>query len=362
MEEEGEQGTSNGHVSHQNVPFSLVNAVATEWMLDYMFVSLCRHFKEGKLEEFNEVISTFQALSKSPSLKRATHTDKTMICAFLSRVMHGEHLEIEFDEDNSVMPLMSAAQLWPSLKSVVADDTSFDNITVLLFVQSVAVCLKEGQRCSASSVLEWFDKNVECPKKLRDKLSKIVAQKDTYHPFLMSFSFSRLLDTVNSFLDAFLEKNPSDYLLKAATEMIQSSDRLEELEEVESQGTSSTEPTDESHQVKKSHRTKRKLLSTKIADMCSPDVSKKLDVSLKRTKPQDISQMKLDASVNSTNVYKKRKAREKWTQELDKYLKDGVRRHGVGKWSRILIDYDFQGRTGTMLKDRWRILHRAYRI
>lgn len=47
---------------------------------------------------------------------------------------------------------------------------------------------------------------------------------------------------------------------------------------------------------------------------------------------------------------------QKWTAELDKYLKEGVRRHGPGKWSRILLDYDFEGRTGTMLKDRWRIL------
>ena len=46
------------------------------------------------------------------------------------------------------------------------------------------------------------------------RLSKIVKQTETYHPFLMSFSFSRLLETVQSFLDTFLEKNPSDYLLK----------------------------------------------------------------------------------------------------------------------------------------------------
>lgn len=47
---------------------------------------------------------------------------------------------------------------------------------------------------------------------------------------------------------------------------------------------------------------------------------------------------------------------QKWTAQLDKYLKEGVRRHGHGKWARILLDYDFEGRTGTMLKDRWRIL------
>lgn len=47
---------------------------------------------------------------------------------------------------------------------------------------------------------------------------------------------------------------------------------------------------------------------------------------------------------------------QKWTPELDRFLKEGVRQYGVGKWARILLDYDFEGRTGTMLKDRWRTL------
>lgn len=47
---------------------------------------------------------------------------------------------------------------------------------------------------------------------------------------------------------------------------------------------------------------------------------------------------------------------QKWTPELDRFLKEGVRQYGVGKWARILLDYDFKGRTGTMLKDRWRTL------
>ncbi|XP_029955475.1 telomeric repeat-binding factor 1 [Salarias fasciatus] len=360
MEEEEDKETLSGEVSLENVSFSQVSAVATGWMFDFMFVSLCRHFKEEKYEDFNELISTLQVVSKTPSLKRTIYQEKTLICAFLSRLIHGEHLDVQFEEDESVTPLMSAAQVWSSLKGAVADDSLFDNITVLLLVQSVAVCLKEGQRSSASSALKWFENNIECPQKLRDKLSKIVDQKDTYHPFLMSFSFSRLLETVQIFLDAFLEKNPSDYLLKAATETVQSSNRREELEDSELQKSSSTETTNGSHQKKKS--TKRKLLPTKITDMWSPKSTKRLSVSVKRITPVEISRMKRNESVNNTSANKKRKSREKWTAELDKYLKDGVKRHGVGKWSRILMDYDFDGRTGTMLKDRWRILLKAHEV
>lgn len=49
---------------------------------------------------------------------------------------------------------------------------------------------------------------------------------------------------------------------------------------------------------------------------------------------------------------------QKWTDKLDRHLKRGVERHGVGKWAQMLLDLDldFGGRTGVMLKDRWRIL------
>lgn len=43
-----------------NVSFDRVNAVATGWMLDFMFVSLCRRFKEGNFDEFSETLTAFQ--------------------------------------------------------------------------------------------------------------------------------------------------------------------------------------------------------------------------------------------------------------------------------------------------------------
>jgi len=45
---------------------------------------------------------------------------------------------------------------------------------------------------------------------------------------------------------------------------------------------------------------------------------------------------------------------------MDEFLKKGVRKHGEGKWALMLLDHDFAGRTGTMLKDRWRVLKRGY--
>lgn len=52
----------------ENVPFSQVTAVATEWILDFFFVSLCRQFKEGNLEGFKETMSNFECKYSLPDL------------------------------------------------------------------------------------------------------------------------------------------------------------------------------------------------------------------------------------------------------------------------------------------------------
>ncbi|XP_044033185.1 telomeric repeat-binding factor 1 [Siniperca chuatsi] len=349
--------------------FSHVTAVATGWMLDFMFVSLCRCFKEGKHDEFNETLSTLEAISQSPSLKGDLYDEKTMICAFLARVMHGKQLDVQFEEDDRVMPLMSAAKIWSKLENTVEDESLFKNITTLLLVQSVAVCLEKGQRSSAVSALKWFEDNHEFPQNLGVKLSTIVTQRETYHPFLMSFSFSHLLETIQSYLDAYLEKNPSDYLFKAATKMVQSSQNVEVLEDMGTQDGSLSEPANESTEDRKKKektvclRTKRKLLSTKMADVWKPDdTCKKAFVSLRRISKNELSQMTSEKSMDAPKIQKTRKPPQKWTPQLDKYLKKGVKCHGQGKWSRILMDYDFEGRTGTMLKDRWRVLMRAHKV
>ncbi|XP_051266306.1 telomeric repeat-binding factor 1 [Dicentrarchus labrax] len=362
----------------ESVSFPHVTAVATGWTLDFMFVSLCRHFKEGKHDEFNETLSTFETIYQCSSLKGRLHNEKAMICAFLARVVHGKKLDVLFEEDSCVMPLMSAAKIWSKLEDTVADESLFKNITILLIVQSVAVCMEKGQRSSASSALKWFENNHGFPQNLGVKLSTIVTQKETYHPFLLSFSFSRLLETVQSYLDAYLEKNPSDYLLKAATKTVQSSQNMEGLEDTVTRDNSLSETANELklHRKKKENaaglRTKRKLLSTKITDVWKPDSCKKPLVSLRRMSKSELSRMiseksmvcfekSMDSSENKEKT-KKRKPPQKWTPQLDKYLTDGVKRHGQGKWSRILLDYDFEGRSGTMLKDRWRVLMRAHKV
>nr|XP_040023577.1 telomeric repeat-binding factor 1 [Gasterosteus aculeatus aculeatus] len=339
----------------ESVRFSQVTAVANRWIFDFWFVSLCRRFKDGQFDEFNETLSTFQEIC--PKMKGNIYHEKTMICAFLARVIHGNELDVQFEEEADVMPLMSAAKMWPDLKSTVKDKSLSKNITQLLVVQSVALCLEKGKLSSASSALRWYANNREFPQNLIVKLTTIVTRRETYHPFLMSFSFSRLLETIKSYLDAYLEKNPSDYLLKEATNFVQSSPLIEDSEVTKDRFVS-----EEAGRSTGNIKTKRKLLSTKNLDVWQSDSCKESFVSLRRMSKNDLLMMTSPKSVDTSKNKKTRKRPQKWTSRLDTCLQIGVKRHGQGNWSRILMDFDFEGRTGTMLKDRWRVLMKAHKV
>lgn len=49
----------------ESYSFLQVSAVVTGWTVDFMFVSLLRRFKEGKLDEFNETLSTLDGKTLS---------------------------------------------------------------------------------------------------------------------------------------------------------------------------------------------------------------------------------------------------------------------------------------------------------
>lgn len=50
--------------------------------------------------------------------------------------------------------------------------------------------------------------------------------------------------------------------------------------------------------------------------------------------------------------------RKKWSVQETKWLEQGVKLYGEGKWAKILSNYNFVGRTSVNLKDRWRTIQK----
>lgn len=50
---------------NESYSFPQISAVVTGWTMDFMFVSLLRRFKEGKLDAFNETLSTLDGKTLS---------------------------------------------------------------------------------------------------------------------------------------------------------------------------------------------------------------------------------------------------------------------------------------------------------
>ncbi|XP_037096573.1 telomeric repeat-binding factor 1 isoform X2 [Syngnathus acus] len=437
---------------------SQVTAVVSKWVVDFLFNTICRRFKERSHDAFNDAISTYESHSQTAIFEGGSSQEKTLICAFLARVMQGKKLDVRFNDDDDVMPLMSAAKTWFHLKDAVEDQTLFEEINAHLIVQAVALCLEKGQRTQARGALRWFDEHVECPPKVAAKLSNIVAQMDTYHPYLTVFSFDGLLEVVQTFLDAYLAKNPTDFLANEAVKKIQCSGSTDATDGVATEDKSLLEKVDHARlqtkteanlqvskklQVSLQWQSVNKLLATDLStdadkqsaealqDTTLADVEPKRKVrsakstsaSGRRLFSSNCSQMdaspkpaatardaktaaaapgnvrlsaedKADPSgetaatakrkllSSKTNTWEedaqkeppskkdldtsvgspRRRTHRKWTHELDLRLLQGVRTHGKGKWSRILQDYDFEGRTGVMLKDRWRILEKLHKV
>ncbi|XP_059901043.1 telomeric repeat-binding factor 1 isoform X2 [Gadus macrocephalus] len=265
METEPSSRDSKSSDDSSAINFHHVKALVSKWILDFSFTSLCQHFKEDKLNDFD------LALKKLEANCEGCMTQKWQIAAFLGRVMHGSQITDVVEEGGGyVMPLMVATSLWRNLRDTVADEEEYNAITTLLHVQSVAVCLKEGRRDLASTALKWLKETQNLPKNMAIKLSTLVAKGDNNHPYMRNFQYQQLLEKLQLYLDHFLAENPSDFLLKAAMTVTQSS-RSPDSSGV--QDLSSSQSTEDSLPAFK--RPKKRLLNVTKQGLWLPQSSKK---------------------------------------------------------------------------------------
>ncbi|KAJ8413419.1 hypothetical protein AAFF_G00094150 [Aldrovandia affinis] len=372
------------------VAFSDAETVAKSWMVDFLFISVCHYFKEDKHAEFNQSLRSLEAMIEGPKRLKKDQEKNVDICCFLLRIVNGKQLDAQFESDKRVTPLMSALPIWDSFSDLVADRTLYENIKNLLFIQSAGVCLEQGNGDKASWVLQWLMEECQMPENLKMKLSVIVNKKDAYHKFLVNFSFNRLVESVKTFVDSFLNVHPFDFLLKAASKVVWTCREAGLEEEMEDQngsgsavqhgeGSKNTEDQTETsasaanenqtHEASTSVLTTRqkKQLLPKNANPWKPESGKKPYGIFNRysyirgacladrwSSPLRIKPR--EPKHRSTENVMRRNTKKKWVYSEDRDLKSGVHRHGEGRWARIMQDFDFPERTATMLKDRWRTL------
>uniref|UniRef100_A0A8D0HSE1 Telomeric repeat binding factor 1 n=1 Tax=Sphenodon punctatus TaxID=8508 RepID=A0A8D0HSE1_SPHPU len=198
-----------------------------------------------------------------------------------------------------ISPLESALSVWSLLEQEQSEpDKLHEDICRLICIQ---VCAK----ISPSTSFE----------EIKMKLAMITKQKDPYHPFFQSFSYNLMVDKIKNYINIFLNEKTNCRLLKAATE-----------------------------------EAKIKRLGTTTSQDKQRIVTETINKNL------EIKQRFVTRMSNKTMLQCYLKCCNRWTWEEDQKLKEGVKKFGVGKWTKILLHYNFNNRTDVMLKDRWRTM------
>ncbi|XP_073487898.1 telomeric repeat-binding factor 1 isoform X2 [Aquarana catesbeiana] len=380
-------------------PFHEVAEVATGWVFDYMFSCLCHYFMAGdrEEEEFQRTCKAMEVLLEAMPTLDSEKMKAVSIAQFLTRVQQGKQLDCQFEAEEKLTPLETAATVFYQFEE---EEETLKNlqeeIKTLLKVQAVAVCMEKGKFKMASEVLDrQFDES-EGSKYLRMKLDMVIGKKDPYHEFLENFTYSKMLMKIKSYIRLLLARRPPVFLIQAATKVVEAkakskydtrTDENQEHNISESvemgDGNSSSEgecmhqqkysvdlqdyeveadkPVEEELQtLDKTERPQRRLFSLGLGTPWHPD--KPVLLSRMLQKPN----LQKESTENQENILPTRhgkpsgsgtnRKKQPWTWKEDDILKKGVKKYGVGNWHKILASYEFNNRTGVMLKDRWRTM------
>uniref|UniRef100_A0A8C5YWQ8 Telomeric repeat-binding factor n=1 Tax=Marmota marmota marmota TaxID=9994 RepID=A0A8C5YWQ8_MARMA len=320
-------------------------AVAAGWMLDFLCLSLCRAFRDGRSEDFHRTRDSAEAIIHGLSSLTTYQLKTVYICQFLTRIAAGKSLDAQFENDERITPLESALMIWASIEK--EHDKLHEEIENLIKIQAIAVCMENGSFKEAKEVFERiFDANSHTP--LERKLLMIISQKNTFHSIFQQFSYNHMMKKIKSYVNYVLNEKSSTFLMKAAAKVVES----EKSRKITSQ--------DKLHGNDIEMETEVNLDKVKSVSDKQSAVTESSEgtISLLRShKNLFISKLKHGSWQQDFNEKEERVGTlQAWLWEEDKNLRSGVRKYGEGNWSKILSHYKFNNRTSVMLKDRWRTM------
>ncbi|XP_011812820.1 PREDICTED: telomeric repeat-binding factor 1 isoform X2 [Colobus angolensis palliatus] len=357
-------------------------AVAAGWMLDFLCLSLCRAFRDGRSEDFRRTRNSAEAIIHGLSSLTAYQLRTIYICQFLTRIAAGKTLDAQFENDERITPLESALMIWGSIEK--EHDKLHEEIQNLIKIQAIAVCMENGNFKEAEEVFEriFGDPNSYMP--LKSKLLMIISQKDTFHSFFQHFSYNHMMEKIKSYVNYVLSEKSSTFLMKAAAKVVESKRtrtitsqdkpngndvemeteaNLDTRKSVSDKQSAVTESSEGTVSLLRSH--KNLFLSKLQHGTQQQDFNNKkerrigtLQSRKKKKESRRATERRIPVSKSQPVTPEKHRARKKqaWLWEEDKNLRSGVRKYGEGNWSKILLHYKFNNRTSVMLKDRWRTM------
>ncbi|KAF0885494.1 telomeric repeat-binding factor 1 isoform X1 [Crocuta crocuta] len=360
-------------------PVAEAEAVAAGWMLDFLCLSLCRAFRDGRSEDFHRTRDSAEAIIHGLSSLTAYQLKTIYICQFLTRVAAGKTLDAQFESDERITPLESALMIWASIDK--EHDKLHEEIQNLIKIQAVAVCMENGNFKEAEEVFERiFDDSNSC-ESLKRKLLMVISQRDIFHSIFQHFSYSHMMEKIKSYVNCVISEKSSAFLMKAAAKVVESK-RARTTSQEKPDGNNIEMETEANLDVEKSVTTDKQSAVAESSEGTVSVLRSHRNLFLSKWKPgsrQDFNKKEERVEtlqnggkeknrraterrrrhiLHNQPITSKSRSRKKqaWLWEEDKNLRSGVRKYGEGNWSKILLHYKFNNRTGVMLKDRWRTM------
>ncbi|XP_042828745.1 telomeric repeat-binding factor 1 isoform X6 [Panthera onca] len=238
-------------------------AVAAGWMLDFLCLSLCRAFRDGRSEDFHRTRDSAEAIIHGLSSLTAYQLRTIFICQFLTRVAAGKTLDAQFESDERITPLESALMIWASIEN--EHDKLHEEIQNLIKIQAIAVCMENGNFKEAEEVFERIFDDPNSYEPLKRKLLMVISQRDTFHSIFQHFSYNHMMEKIKSYVNCVISEKSSAFLMKAAAKVVESK-RARTTSQEKPDGNSIEMETEANLDVGKSVTTDKKSAGTESSE------------------------------------------------------------------------------------------------